>query len=41
MFKNASLRTKFAVIMIIIGFGANLLVAAVSFYYIQKFKKTN
>ncbi|MCL6120198.1 MAG: DUF3365 domain-containing protein [Deltaproteobacteria bacterium] len=39
MFENASLKMKFAVIMIIIGFGVNLLVAAVSFYYIQKFKK--
>ena len=39
MFRNLSLKMKFAIIMIIIGFGANLIVAAVSFYYIQKFKK--
>jgi len=39
MLENASLKMKFTLIMVIIGLCANLLVAAVSFYYIQKFKK--
>ncbi len=39
MFKNLSLKKKFTVIMLIVGFAANLTVAAGAFYYIQKFKK--
>lgn len=39
MFKNLSLKMKFTVIMVIIGFIANLTVAIGAFYYIQRFKK--
>ncbi|MCL4322536.1 MAG: DUF3365 domain-containing protein [Deltaproteobacteria bacterium] len=39
MFKNLSLKMKFTIIMLIVGFVANLTVAAGAFYYIQKFKK--
>lgn len=39
MFKNLSLKMKFTVIMVIVGFLANLTVAVGAFYYIQRFKK--
>ena len=39
MFKNLSLKKKFTIIMLIVGFAANLTVAVGAFYYIQKFKK--
>lgn len=39
MFKNLSLKMKFTVIMLIVGFLANFTVAVGAFYYIQRFKK--
>lgn len=39
MFKNFSLKVKFALIMIIVGFIANLFIAVIAFYYIQGFRK--
>ncbi len=39
MFKDMSLKIKFALIMIIIGFTADLLIAVISFYYINGFKR--
>lgn len=38
MFKNFSLKIKFTIIMVIVGFFANLIVAAGAFYYTQRFK---
>jgi len=39
MFKNLSLKWKFTVIMIIVGFFVNLTVAVFAFYFMQNFKK--
>ncbi len=39
MFTNLSLKVKFALIMVLIGFVANLSIAIVSYYYIEGFKK--
>lgn len=39
MFRNLSLKMKFTVIMLIVGFFVSLIVAAGLFYYIQRFKK--
>lgn len=39
MFKNLSLKMKFTIIMVIVGFVANLTVAIGAFYYIQIYKQ--